>query len=632
MLVVLLAGCDLAPSPADWTDQLAPAGPCYEANLADGLDETSTAELHAVWACLDRQGALAGFAPVDVAFDAETREGPAGLVLARAVNDASLEGFSLADAVDDALALLEDPAPLWDRLDLGLELAYGVPRPRLVEGALPPLSDGLLPPALDLAGSLATVRLDRPEAFEPLVELLRSEALRRLAWTGALLLQSPDPVLSAAVARWPDDLAELVDATGTSGNDRWPEASGDSLRDLAVWLLVRRTEAGVTPLHALGEAAAPLLADPGAGDRLQAELLAESRAGRLADLPDTLAWLVSVDAFGDPLRGDDATALLALIRLLHDANTEVDCSIDLGWFSIDFSLGNLSVSLLEQLAAFDEDTAVSGVGLLGGLLGTSLTDDTLYAIAESGVCPTIDTQLVDDLHAVDRLADPEAEAFLRVLLAALDAFEDRVPELVDLLSATYDLGVLPPLEELLRDAGETTAAADLVVVVEALLDPAARLDLARLPAGMAPVELADAWTWAGTLLVADGDGTTPLDDLAPLTDPLLADASTWLLVDRLAALVVQSDAELRALPDGLPDALAEDPELAFATDLADRLADPDALRPAFVLLEAEGVRAALVATEPGPVPTLAEWTLDGTLQVLLDTLTVFASLLDPESP
>lgn len=632
MLLVLLAGCDPAPSPADWTDQLAPAGPCFEVNLADGLDEASTAELHAVWACLDRQGALAGFAPIDVAFDAETREGPAGLVLARAVNDATRAGDSLAGAVGEALALLEDPAPLWAALDLGLELAYGVPRPRLVEGALPPLADGLLPPALDLAASLATVRLDRPAALDPLFALLRSEALRRLAWTGALFLESADPTLAAAVARWPEDLAELVDATRTAGNDRWSEASGDSLRDLLVWLLVRRTDAGVTSLHALGEAAAPLLSDPGAGARLQAELLAEARAGRLADLPGTLAWLVSVDAFGDPLRDDDATALFALIRLLRAANTEVNCTIDLGWFSIDLSLGNLSVALLEQFAALDEDTAVSGVGLLGGLLGTALTEDTLYAIAESGVCPTIDTQLVDDLHAVDRLADPEAEAFLRVLLAALDAFENQVPELVDALAATYDLGLLPPLEELLRDTGETTAAADLVVGVETLLDPAARLDLARLPAGMDPVEFADAWAWAGTLLLADGDGTTPLDDLAPLTDPLLADASTWLLVDRLAALVVQPDSRLRALPDGLPEALAEDPDLTVATDLADRLDDPAALRPVFVLLEAEGVRAALVATEPGPVPTLADWTLDGTLQVLFDTLTAFASLLNPDSP
>lgn len=635
MLLVILAGCDFAPPAPDWTDQLAPSGPCYEADLLDGLDETSTAELHAVWGCLDRQGALAGFAPVETAFDAETREGPAGLVIARWVNAQSLDGLSLSAWVDDALAVLDEPQGLFDLLDLALELAYGAPRAWLgveVPVAGPGALDaGPLVPLLGTAGEVATVALDQPEAFDPVLDLLRSEALVSLAWTASAMVESDDAEVAGVVDRWGSLLADTVRQTRDPANDRWAEATGDSLRDLVRWLVERRDDRGETLLHALGEAAAPLLADADAGRRLQEALRGEAAAGRLAPLFSQLAWLVGVDARGESLAAGEPSALVALVRLLHRADVPVDCSIDLGFTSIDWSLGNLSEALLDLIAGLDPDTAASGVGLLGQLLGFGVSEDVLYAVADSGVCPAVDRQLVDDLHAIDRLA--EADALLRVLLAVLDVFADDIPALVDALGAAYTLGVLEPLEEVVRDLGDAGVDDELVVVVEVLLEPDRYLDRADVPATVSFVDLPTVWGWLPGLLVPDADGTTPLDDMSALTGAVLGRSTTWEAVGALATLLAEPEAELHGVLTGLPEALAEDPELTVATSLADTLADRDATRPLWVLVEADGVRAALTAADPGPVPTLAGWTLDGTLDALIQTLQLLASLLDdPEAP
>jgi hypothetical protein len=49
-----LAGCGFSGTGLDWADQLEPSGPCYDANLLDGLDITSTDEEHAVEVFIDR--------------------------------------------------------------------------------------------------------------------------------------------------------------------------------------------------------------------------------------------------------------------------------------------------------------------------------------------------------------------------------------------------------------------------------------------------------------------------------------------------------------------------------------------------------------------------------------------------
>ena len=58
-----------------------------------------------------------------------------------------------------------------------------------------------------------------------------------------------------------------------------------------------------------------------------------------------------------------------------------------------------------------------------------------------------------------------------------------------------------------------------------------------------------------------------------------------------------------------------------------------------VLIEAEGIRAALLAPTdptvpgaPGPLPTLTLWVVDGTLDTLLSLLRQIAGLLPEQAP
>jgi hypothetical protein len=64
--------------------------------------------------------------------------------------------------------------------------------------------------------------------------------------------------------------------------------------------------------------------------------------------------------------------------------------------------------------------------------------------------------------------------------------------------------------------------------------------------------------------------------------------------------------------------------------LADGVADAPTRRRAAVLVENAPLRQALAQPAVGPVPQLAVWTLDGSLDVLVHTLQILSSLL-PES-
>ena len=126
-LVLLLAGCGADTSPPDWTEQVSPSGPCWEVNLTDGLDESSTDELHGLFDCLNQGGNLDPFSGLVDALDADSRSGiPLGVELAALVNDlpsVDVDAFALAGFAVDLIE--QQPSLIADGLGVLVELMYG---------------------------------------------------------------------------------------------------------------------------------------------------------------------------------------------------------------------------------------------------------------------------------------------------------------------------------------------------------------------------------------------------------------------------------------------------------------------------------------------------------------------------
>ncbi len=629
-LLGLSTGCSI-PQPDHWTDQLQADGPCWRVNLLDGLDETSTDELHDLYGCISARGAFLPLGPVVDSLDSPSRDGvPLGIELAVLVNDLpaiDVDPWKLADA---GIELMQaEGRPVEPLLELVVELLYGRPYAQVVASvdldAQAELDQGVIRPLLPLLGRSATVVLDQGDTLPDLLsQVIGDPAVDDMACTLAGLQRSPDPQVSGLAASLLPDLGDALLRVTDTSNDRWSGTSGNSLRDLVDLLLLDRSTDGQTLLSAMQPDLLAIIDDPLVVANLRETLATAQDRDQLAVLPAQLEYLASVDVQGGDLSLGEDSALASLLRLLDSANTDVSCSIDIIVTQLDFDLGNLSVALLSLLADQDPEAAADGIDLLGDLLGWGLTESTLDFIADTGVCPVIDHQLIADLPAIDRLNDPVMgellENLLRVLDDLRDGQEDRLVPLVDLVSTVVQRGAVPPLEGAVHDLGSTALASDLVVMLGLLLDPAA-LQVAECPTGSRPLDL-EGLLGLVHAAVADRPGGAPLDALQPVLEPLLGDDATWAALDHLGALA-RADSRVRDLPELLVTLMAVDPDLVLTRDLAALLADPALHGPTLRLAESSSLLDSLGAApadQPGPLPWLAGLVVDGTIQTLLRTL------------
>lgn len=625
MILALLAGCDFFASGPTWQEQRDPSGPCYAFDLRDGVESGANEELHAIFACLNRQGMLHAFERADLALDEPTRSGTVGASLVGALSAAGRMGeVPVSSLLSDVLAAFDDRAGTMDLVDLALEWAYAVGVEELgtavTVNSTTSLRAGVFLPFSESLGAAATRVLDDDlVALGPLSRALRSEEAPRWVWSLALAPDAPDAGLAGIAEGWTLTLAQLLEDAGKTSNNRHGGATGNSLRDGAEALL----EANALPtVLAAGEA---ILDDAHTRDALARWVEEEATEGRLQDVDDGLLYLASVDRLGGSLADGEDSALVSLLRLLHDANQPVDCRIDLFVTDIEWSLGNLSVAILEVIAATDPDTAASGVDILGDALGYPLTGGILDTIADSGVCPVIDRQLVDDLDAVDRLSDPPAENLLASLIGLLQATDDHTEALVDVIGAVHEAALVEPLEELVFDLAGSAAADHLLAAIPALLDPDGRQAAEAFPAGVEPVDVHA----VATLLLALAEADT-WEAIAPPLRVLVEEQATWDALANARGLLTRSGTVTeRALPM-FAGFVKAGPDLPWLTGLADVLDEGAVVEPAIGLVEVGALRAALLDTEllaEGPVPWLAQLRVGGTLDQLWDTLALFRPLL-----
>ena len=622
MLIALLA---CAPQgQTDWLDQREASGPCYDANLLDGLDEDSTDELHDVFACLNQQDNFIALAGLDASWDGTARTGEAvGVELARGLNhlpDHDLDFWSFASL---GLDLLEE-GPVDPLVESSVELLYGRPFGQVAELSLTStaaLDKGVLRPALPGLRHASSAILDADlEPAELAADVLDAPETDQLLHTVAHLAECEET--ADRVAGLPASLGDAIARSRDASNDRWSEASGDSLRDLSESLLVHTGNDGRVALEHLADPARVILEDEVVRDRVLDAIDRLERGGQLQSLPPELLYLSSVDAEGGTLQASEDSALVALLRLVHDANGPMTCSLDLWVTNLSVTLPNLSVALIEAIARLDPSLVDGGIDLLGTVVGWQLSRAVVVEVANSGICDVLTPQVAADLQSIDRFNDPQAGDLLLTAHLLLEALArpagSRIPELVDVLATTHAFEATHPFEELLRDVGSGPLVYDLLDLLPALEDPEAACG----PMDRPPMDLEGIWGVAAALFRVEG-GRSNTERIAPVLRAAINQEGTWTAVGNLGGLLREPSATTPTLVATLPALLALDPELELARALSPVMRSSTTAAPLLRVIEDPGFIEALGRTElsqEGPLPFYARIVLGGTLQAALDLL------------
>jgi hypothetical protein len=649
LAVAALVGVGLACALPDdyrsaWREQLEPDSPCYEVNLGDGVSTASTAELHALFDCVNQRGQLDPLQPMMGSLDQPTDSGPVvGVALAAAIGALTRADFDVWGLAGVALEALGGGSAVFTPVvDLALELVTGAPAQAVRSGevdagdparlAAAPLSRSA-PVILRLVDALR----DRPEVLPRVADLLSSPETARWVDTIVAFAESERPAIRRPTHALAGDLGAALAAVTDTSNDRWPEATGNSLRDLLVLSLVGGAEPPL--IDAFAEDLLIIGTDARVRERIPDVLLALHEAGHLSAVPERIAWLSSVNRQGRPVGGDDPSALAALLRMLHAANRPFRCEVRVLGVGISADLGNLAVEILDLLARQDAEFLVSTSSILSDVLGAPLSDAVIDAVVDSGVCPVLTDELVADIGAVEVLKRPEAYPLLVAFIDVLDLLRrgetSHLNRLADVASLLHQRGAVPPFEDLVRDVGPEPLLRDVMDLVPALVEPEAW--------GLATDSGALVFDDIVALVVdlvsprTDGVPGTTWSAWSPIVNPLLRDRDTWALADALAALLRQPDSTAHDAISVAPALLALDPDLVFADAAALVLRDEAVSQPVLAAL-AEGslVGAALAATpsspdQPVPQAFFVRLVIDGTLDSVLHLLDLtLTALNDPE--
>lgn len=624
------SACGVLTEEERWWDQLQADSPCYRVDLLDGLDESSLSELDALFACINHHGHIEPLLPVaQDALHSPARSGdPAGIELARTINAmlrVDVDPFALAGLMGRALQAEDRPFNAF--VDVFLELGWGARANRVRTGSVPltssnALEQGVLVPLAPVIPEVAGALLDDSTNTAGWVgSWLPSYETKRWIRTGASWLRSDHPVVQRPVDDLVPHLGQLLQATRDGSNDRWSQASGDSLRDLLDVYYLRDDPV----LGVIAEDAHTLLSDAGLRRAIEPALVHLHDDGHLQRLPPQVVWMTTVDAQGGPRGPGEASSLEAFLRLLTRANGPVNC---LGLYRSD----NLALEILSLLADLDPATVSTGLEIVAWITGNTVTDWALEQAVRAGACDGIDQALLDDLDAIQVIIRPEARdvlvAFIRVLAVLKhDADQNQLPVLANLVQDLYEVGGYPPLEELLRDVGEEPLLVDLVDLVPVLAAPGAY----GITAGNAPAVDLEAALDVLEWVFAPDDATHLMgwERVKPLLKPALEAEGTWTALEHASALMVDERTQTSQFLTLLPPLMDLDPELSILAHIGALLEDQALQGPFLRLVETPAVSAALLASEPAPGQDEVPLAFLGRLMVggALDDLLLLVDLL-----
>ncbi|NCG21634.1 MAG: hypothetical protein GWP91_21680 [Rhodobacterales bacterium] len=621
-----LVGCGYASDRTSWRDQLVADSPCFEVNLLDGLDDSSTAELRNLYDCVNHHGHVVALEPSMVSLEQSvSRSGlPAGVEVATALNamaDLDVDPLALAGVLLDAMRAPDRPVD--ELLNIGLELITGQRADRVRSGELSTsnLESSVLIPLASVAPIAAGALLDGDlAAAEWAGSVIVHPDTVRWIRTGSAYLESDLPAVSEPLTTALPNLGQALLASQSPANDRWPGASGNSLKDLLRIYLVQDDPV----LQDISADAAILLSDSVFRVALEAELVRLHNNRSLQDLGPDLAWLSNVDLRGDGLPPGEPSALHRFLRLLSNTNETMDCSL---WIvPIPFTNINLAVEVLEFIADMDPGAVQTTASVISILTDNFFSEFLLDQVAGSGICDTLTNEVMDDLIAVDVLTEPEANNLLTAIVGLLQVSKNNgtnhIPDVANLLQAAHQGGGTEPLEELARDLGNEDFLSDLVDVVPILADPSGHGITLE---GDEPVDLAEAIgliAWA--VEIDDTSGNTGLQELRPLLVPILTEDGTWEALDRAGSLLRDEQSQTAHALELLPPLLALDPQLTLLQDLGPLLGERSVSMPLLRAIESPGVVEKLLAATPNqdgqqtvPLAFISGLIADGTLDEIL---------------
>ena len=323
---------------------------------------------------------------------------------------------------------------------------------------------------------------------------------------------------------------------------------------------------------------------------------------------------------GEPLQLGEDSALTAFVRLLAATNQPMNCSLDLWVTSLDVELGNLAIAFLELLAGADPDVAQTSFGLLGEVLGWGFSQWALEEIADSGVCPALTPQVLEDMRAVDVLYEPEAYHLLASFIALMEWLEDGNDNLLypfaEAATEAHQAEAIPPVEELVRDVATQPLVGDLIEFLPVLINPKSHNMNATSIAFDDLVALA----------LAMLEPANALRDIEPALQRTLALDATWTMVHGTAVLLAHEDAAMHSSLDVASELLALDPELEMLEELATQLDNSRLIQPVLRLLEIEDLSQSLLRStsssdgRQAPRAFVAGLIVDGTVQEFLNIM------------
>ena len=635
---ILLAGCAFGVEQSTISDQLKPSGPCWSVDLSDGLNDSSTEELHDLFSCLNRTGNLDSFIALDQAMDDANRRGETiGLSLISLSNRISESEVNMLGLAGKALELLQiDRGASTTLLRFLVELTYGTPfediddsTERHTEEAL---NDGLLKPALMLSSTMASKIVDGGTDTRLAVNALIDNAtLRGASCTIEALEQSDDPQHSAIIENPMEDLAEAWLLASDTSNNVWTGANGNSIRDL-----ISETQSFMdgegyirfrTELH-------QLLSDDRVRANTNIALTHATEQRHIDHLAAQLTYLTTVDAAGrdldDPI-ASESSALQVGVRLIHAANQPLECDL---WLLDPIRIDNMATRLLREIGQLETAELENGLNFLVDLLDRELTPALLEAAVATGVCSGLTPELLQDLDVLERLNDAEVGNLVEVMHSLLDAVYqegvvDRLPELVNMVSEVHISGLMKPIEEVLRDLHASKMASHAAALAPILLN-IDDLQTGTCEDGSTPIGFDPLWT--ELLRIASGENL-PEEAAIELVETLADQEQFWKIIDGLVRLIQNPTSQIHNVPNAISTIENQSIGIDGAALTSRLLEEQDTWDTVFLTLEAPSIRDAMVKSpEEGasPLPFVASLILSDTVTVMLQTIDLVLDSLTEE--